>query len=64
MKTVEEKNGDESSRCFLCERNIVDGQWFARVKVGGRRVLFCQPQCVESFLKNSSEHHQNEGNGW
>ena len=41
---------DESLRCYSCGREIRDGNWFARIKHGGGRVVFCRPWCVEVFL--------------
>lgn len=40
------------SNCFVCEREIVDEDWFARFPVSHRRVLACRPSCVETFLAN------------
>lgn len=54
MKTVEaDENDKESARCFNCEQEIKDGRWFARIKWGNGRVLFCRPRCVEMFLERS-----------
>ena len=36
--------------CYHCGRVIADGNWFARVKLGNRRVAMCCPRCFESFL--------------
>jgi hypothetical protein len=36
--------------CYSCGREILDGTWFARIKHGGRRIVFCRPWCVEVFL--------------
>ncbi len=41
---------DESLRCYSCGRAIRDGKWFARIKHGGGRVVFCRPWCVAVFL--------------
>jgi hypothetical protein len=42
----------KNSSCFVCDREIVDGKWFARFPVSDRRVLACRPWCVEKFLDN------------
>ena len=53
MKTVAAgENGAEMPRCFACAREIRDDHWFARIKLGDRRVLFCRPRCVEVFLED------------
>jgi len=39
--------------CFFCGKKIADGQWFARLPHGERRVIFCRPQCVEAFLRQN-----------
>lgn len=36
--------------CLVCEREIPDGNWFARIKLGNRRVAFCRPWCIETYL--------------
>jgi len=36
--------------CFQCGKDIPDGEWFARIRMGDRRVAFCRPRCVEAFL--------------
>ena len=36
--------------CLACEREIPENAWFARIKLGERRVVFCRPRCVELFL--------------
>ena len=38
--------------CIVCEREIVDDNWFARIKAGPWRVVMCRPRCVEIFLEN------------
>ena len=38
--------------CYYCDRAIVDGNWFARVKLGEGRVALCRPVCVELFLES------------
>ena len=40
----------ESLYCYTCGREIRDGNWFARIKHGGGRIVFCRPWCVEVFL--------------
>jgi hypothetical protein len=42
--------------CLTCERQILDGTWFARIKVGDHRVVFCRPRCVEIFLDDSERY--------
>lgn len=36
--------------CYSCGREILDGNWFARIRHGGGRIVFCRPWCVEVFL--------------
>ncbi|PYI80758.1 MAG: hypothetical protein DME26_20980 [Verrucomicrobia bacterium] len=36
--------------CLTCEREIPEDNWFARIKLGARREVFCRPRCVETFL--------------
>ena len=43
--------GEEPTTCFVCGKGIGDGHWFARIKQGARRLIFCRPGCVEKFLK-------------
>jgi ribosomal protein L24E len=43
----------EASTCFSCGKEIVDGHWFARLKQGSQRVIFCRPHCVEVYLQQS-----------
>lgn len=38
--------------CYYCGRLIVDGNWFARIKLGDGRVALCRPGCVELFLEH------------
>ena len=52
---------DESLRCYSCGREILDGQWFARIRHGGGRIVFCRPWCVEVFLE--APDRQNAGWG-
>jgi hypothetical protein len=52
MKTFNADEGDNvGSHCFLCKKEIPPDAWFARVRVGDRRVLFCRPRCLEVFLE-------------
>jgi hypothetical protein len=43
-------NNGAPLNCIVCEREIRDGNWFARIKVGEHRVALCRPRCVEAFL--------------
>jgi hypothetical protein len=45
----------ESLSCFACHRRIPEDTWFARIKLGDRRVVFCRPRCVEMFLEATHE---------
>ena len=38
--------------CYDCGRVIVDGNWFARVKLGHRRIAMCCPTCVVRYLEH------------
>ena len=42
---------DESACCYSSGREICDGNWFAWIKYGGSRVVFCRPWCGELFLE-------------
>jgi len=42
--------GGPPSCCLKCGRRIVDDNWFARIKLEDRRVVFCRPRCLELFL--------------
>jgi hypothetical protein len=35
--------------CVVCEREILGGNWFARIKSGNGRVALCCPRCAEKF---------------
>jgi hypothetical protein len=52
MNTFNADEGDNvGSHCFLCKKEIPPDTWFARIRVGDRRVLFCRPRCLEVFLE-------------
>jgi len=61
-------NTEVSSACFLCKKQIVDGQWFCRLlqKTEGaadaqaQEVLLCSPTCALRYLGDS----QPSGNGF
>ena len=42
--------------CVACEREIPDGTWFARIKVGDHRVALCGPRCVERLLDDPDRY--------
>lgn len=39
-------------RCVVCDDEIPNGNWFARIKLGNGRVACCRPFCVEKFLRD------------
>jgi ribosomal protein L24E len=41
----------DETACFFCGKKLAEGQWFARFEHESRRVVFCRPFCVESFLQ-------------
>jgi hypothetical protein len=41
---------DAEGKCFACGGQVVENTWFARIKLGEHRVIFCRPRCVEIFL--------------
>ncbi len=41
--------------CFFCGKEIAYGQWFARLRLDSRQVIFCRPQCLELFLQESQQ---------
>jgi hypothetical protein len=43
-------NAGNTPCCIVCERQIIDNQWFARLPFGDGRVVVCRPDCVEKFL--------------
>jgi hypothetical protein len=52
MNAFNTDEGDNvGSRCFLCKKEIPADTWFARIRVGDSRVLFCRPRCLEVFLE-------------
>ena len=40
-----------SVNCAVCERTILGGRWFARIRSGGFMVALCCPLCEETFMK-------------
>ena len=42
--------------CLMCEREIPDRNWFARIKLGNRRVAFCRPWCMEVYLDSPEKY--------
>jgi hypothetical protein len=62
MKTAEtDEDADELANCFVCQQAIPDHHWFARIKLGDLRVLFCRPRCMEALLKENNHSNQNDG---
>ncbi len=45
----------EATNCFYCGKAIEDGHWFARLRQGSRRIIFCCPHCVEMYLGQSAQ---------
>jgi hypothetical protein len=50
MKQFDANQANGALHCLACERALVDEAWFARIKLGKRRAVFCRPRCVEVFL--------------
>jgi len=46
---------DASLNCFECGKEILGGAWFARIRLGSQRIVFCRPGCVETFLDQVEE---------
>jgi len=42
--------------CVVCEKEIRDGLWFARIRLGHGRVAMCRPRCVEVFLQDRERY--------
>ena len=42
----------ETVQCVVCEKEITNGKWTARVKHGDRMVAVCCPLCLEAFETN------------
>jgi hypothetical protein len=41
-----------SVQCAVCEREIIGGKWFARIKHGEWMVALCCPLCTEAFERS------------
>jgi len=39
-----------NSRCFVCEKPIAGGHWFAQVKHGDWTIRLCCTQCAQDFF--------------
>jgi hypothetical protein len=39
----------KSVQCFVCEKAVSGGAWFARVKYGGQTTVLCTKQCADAF---------------
>ncbi len=44
---------DETTTCCYCGKEAADGRWFARLRQGSRRVIFCRSRCLELYLRES-----------
>ena len=52
MKAFSADEGDDAgSRCFHCKKEIPPETWFARIRLGDSRILFCRPRCLEVYLE-------------
>jgi hypothetical protein len=52
MKHFDATRSNEAPlHCYYCGRPIVDGNWFARIKLGEGRIAICRPDCIELFLE-------------
>ena len=50
MNPYDATSSDGSTvRCIVCDKPIRDGNWFARIRINGSRVLLCRPWCAERF---------------
>jgi hypothetical protein len=38
--------------CLVCENEIRDGHWFARLPMEPGQVAMCRPRCMEVFLQD------------
>lgn len=54
MKTTDENESGAERVCFQCQHAIPDNGWFARIRVGDRRMMFCKPSCLEAYWKAKS----------
>jgi len=43
---------DPEHRCFVCEKEIADGNWFCRVPRQGARVALCSSWCALRYFDN------------
>lgn len=39
-------------KCAVCEKAILGGKWFARIKHANQMVALCCPLCTEVFERN------------
>jgi len=53
--------GEPASVCFFCGRQIPDNTWFARIRRGTARVVFCRPRCVELCFAQPGELNASSG---
>jgi hypothetical protein len=54
MKTTDANESEAERVCFQCQQPFPDNGWFARIKVGDRRAMFCKPSCLEAYWKAKS----------
>ena len=54
--------------CAVCEKSILGGRWFARIKAGEYMVALCCPLCEEVFIKKPAVYVRRidtyRGGGW
>jgi hypothetical protein len=50
--------------CIVCGKEIPDGAWFARIKVGDERVVLCRPRCAEIFAEHREVYARKLGAGF
>lgn len=48
-------NNSDPLYCIVCEQKIPDGNWFARIPIGERRVAMCRPRCAELFIEHRAQ---------
>lgn len=50
--------------CIVCEKEIVDANWFGRFKLGSGRVVVCRPYCMEKYLDDPDAYAAKAGLTW
>lgn len=52
------------TNCIVCEREVLDGNWFSRFPFGDGLIVTCRPSCMEKFLDNRGVYAAKLGMNW